>query len=568
MKQQWWHNKVAYQIYPKSFLDTTGSGTGDLNGVIEKLDYLQELGIDMIWLSPCFVSPFKDQGYDIADYQTIDPRFGSNEDLHRLISQAAERGITVLLDLVINHCSDQHPWFQQALKDPYGPYGAYFYFEKGKGPGCEPPNNWRSYFGGSVWEPVPGTDLYYLHLFDKSQPDLNWENQALRQEIYSMAKGWLEQGIAGFRLDAIMNLKKALPFKANSYQPDRADGRVDAARMLEHTSGLTDLLQDMKQQVFQPYRAFTVGEVFSDPAGQIDALMGDQGCFSTIFDFRAAFWGQDERGWYANKPMTGEAFKKALFETQQIVGDRGLIATVLENHDEPRGVSRYLPAADLSVYSKKMLAAIHLLTKGIPFIYQGQEIGMENRVLQSPDQMDDLASRDQYQLAINQGGLSPAEALKVVNLYSRDNGRTPMQWDATSQAGFTTGTPWLEVNPDYKIINVACQQKDPDSLWNWYRQLIQLRKSSEYSMVLVYGEQQPFKAAQTGLLAFYRKNRCQTLLVLANYQPQPQRVTLDALPEVILLNNYAGLQRSGRQLTLQGYQLLLLQLQAAGNLEP
>ena len=351
MQKKWWHGKAAYQIYPKSFLDTTGNGIGDLRGIISKLDYLKELGIDIIWLSPCYQSPLADQGYDISDYYRIDPRFGTMEDMEELIAGAKARDIYILMDLVVNHCSDEHIWFQKALQDPYGPYAGYFYFEKGID--GRAPNNWRSYFGGSVWEPVPGTDLYYLHMFHKKQPDLNWENPTLREEIYRMMCWWMDKGLAGFRIDAIINIKKALPFAAHQYPADRDDGLASPSAMLADAVGIGAFLGEMRDRVFRKYDAFTVGEVFNAREEELEDFIGDNGYFSTMFDFRAAVWGSSEKGWYDSRHITPEAYKACCFASQKQMQHVGFPANIIENHDEPRGVSRYIPASDLSDTSKK-----------------------------------------------------------------------------------------------------------------------------------------------------------------------------------------------------------------------
>ena len=296
MRKEWWQEKVAYQIYPKSFKDTKGNGIGDIRGIIEKLDYLKNLGIDIIWISPCFLSPLADQGYDIADYYKIDPRFGSNEDMEELLAEAKKRDMHILLDLVVNHCSDEHEWFQKAVADPKGPYADYFFFEEGID-GKEP-NNWRSYFGGSVWEKVPGTEnTYYLHLFHKKQPDLNWENPKLREEIYEMINWWLDKGVSGFRIDAILNIKKVFPLQGHHYPADRDDGMAACTNMIYEAEGIGDFLREMRDRCFRPHNAFSVGEVFNETEEQIPEFIGEDGYFSSMFDFRAHSSGHSDKGW-------------------------------------------------------------------------------------------------------------------------------------------------------------------------------------------------------------------------------------------------------------------------------
>ena len=295
MKKKWWHDKVAYQIYPKSFCDTNGDGIGDLRGVISKLDYLKELGIDIIWLSPIYKSPFVDQGYDIADYYKIAEEFGTMEEFDELLAEAKKRDMYIVMDLVVNHCSDQHEYFKKALADPDGPYADYFYFVKGKD--GKAPSNYRSYFGGSAWEPVPGSDKYYLHMFAKEQPDLNWENPKLREEIYKMIRWWMEKGLAGFRLDAIINIKKDLRFQ--DFPADREDGMCSAALMLQNAQGVHEFLQEMKEKAFAPYQAFTIGELFDFREEEMEKYIGENGCFESIFDFAPHLIGGNQKGWYA-----------------------------------------------------------------------------------------------------------------------------------------------------------------------------------------------------------------------------------------------------------------------------
>ena len=556
MKKEWWQEKVAYQIYPKSFKDTKGNGIGDIKGIIEKLDYLKELGIDIIWISPCFLSPLADQGYDIADYYKIDPRFGSNEDMEELISEAKKRDMYILLDLVVNHCSDEHEWFRKAVADPKGPFAKYFYFEEGVD-GHEP-NNWRSYFGGSVWEKVEGTEnTYYLHLFHKKQPDLNWENPELREEIYKMINWWLDKGIAGFRIDAILNIKKVFPLRGHDFPVDRDDGMSNCTRMITEAEGIGDFLGEMRDRCFKPHHAFSVGEVFNETEAQIPEFIGENGYFSSMFDFRAHSSARSELGWYDAGIVTPNMYRDACFLTQKLVNPVGFISTIIENHDEPRGVSFYIPKEDLSEKAKKFLATMQMLQRGLPFIYQGQEIGMENVVLTSIREVDDISTLDEYEVCLREG-FSEEEALRIVNRYSRDNARTPVQWDSSKSAGFTTGTPWLPLNPNYKKINVAEQEKDPESVLSYYKKLTALRKNSEYKETMVYGDFVPFMADEDRLMAFYRKGE-KTLLILGNYRKEERELELPAPVKKLVLSN-AEPRITGRKITLSGYEATILEI--------
>lgn len=556
MQKKWWHEKVAYQIYPKSFYDTNGDGIGDLRGIINKLDYLKELGIDIIWISPIYCSPLADQGYDISDYRKIDPRFGTMEDMDELLAEAKKRDMHILMDLVVNHCSDEHEWFRKACEDPDGKYGKYFYIETVKD--GKLPTNWRSYFGGSVWEKLPGhDDKYYLHLFHKKQPDLNWENKEVREEIYDMINWWLEKGLSGFRIDAIINIKKVLPWK--DYPADRDDGLVNLGPMLEEAVGVGDFLTELRDRTFKKYNAFTVGEVFNEKEGELPLFIGEDGYFSSMFDFNATVWGTSDKGWCDCKHITPDAFRDCSFAGQRKAEGIGFPANVIENHDEPRGVSRYIPAGDCSDTSKKMLATIQFMLKGLPFIYQGQEIGMENVDFTSIEQIDDVSSQAEYVVAKN-AGLSDAEALNVVKFFSRDNARTPFHWDETAHAGFTTGTPWLAINPNYTDINLADQLHRQDSVYAYYKTLIALRKNPEYKDVIVYGTCIPIWETEHNLMAFYRKTEEKTLLVIANYQNETRTISLEDDVKHIVLNNLDNCELTNNQLTLSGYQVVVLEV--------
>lgn len=532
MEKKWWHDKVAYQIYPKSFCDSNGDGIGDLKGVISKLDYLKELGIDIVWLSPVYSSPFVDQGYDIADYYAIAEQFGTMEDFDELLAEARKRDIRIIMDLVINHCSDKHEWFQKALKDPYGEYADYFFFHPGKN--GNPPSNYRSYFGGSCWEPVPGTDLYYFHMFAKEQPDLNWENPVLRQKLYDMINWWLEKGVAGFRIDAIINIKKDVNFP--DFEPDGPDGMAACWRMVENVEGVGELLEDLKQHTFARSDAFTVGEVFNMRKDELGEFIGEDGHFSTIFDFSAHCLSDGAHGWYDAPEITFEAWREAIVNSQLEVQEVGLEANIIENHDEPRGVSRFLPVYAQNPAGAKMLGTVNILLRGIPFIYQGQELGMMNAKWNSIDEFDDISTKDQYKVA-KAAGLTDDQAMKVCAAMSRDNARTPMQWSDEENAGFTTGTPWLKVNENYTKINARQQEDDPDSVLQYYRRLIALRKDPTYKEVFAYGKFAPAFAKANKIMAYYRKTDEKTVLIAANFGDKAAELKLDAAVENMLLTN-------------------------------
>ena len=556
MKKQWWHDKVAYQIYPKSFYDSNGDGIGDLPGIISKLDYLKDLGVDIVWLSPIYKSPLADEGYDIADYYSIDPRFGTMEDMERLIEEAKKRDMYILMDLVVNHCSDEHEWFQKACQDPDGEYGNFFYIEDRKDGGK--PGNWRSYFGGPVWEPLPGhPDKQYLHVFHKKQPDLNWENPRAREEVYKNINWWLDKGLGGFRIDAIINVKKKLPFR--DYPVDRADGLSGIDHMLAEAEGIGEFLGEMAEKTFRPHNAFTVGEVFNEKPEEIADFIGENGYFSSMFDFAETVYGKSDRGWYDSRAyLNPEEYKSCIFSTQKKIGDTGMISNIIENHDEPRGVSHYICPEDLCDASKKLLAGVYFMLKGLPFIYQGQEIGMENMKFNSIEDVDDVSTLDEYQVALN-AGLGEEEAFRRVAAFSRDNARTPMQWTDGKNAGFTGGTPWLRVNPNCSRINVKDQEKNAGSVLSFYKKLTALRKSEEYKETVVYGEFVPYLEQEKNLIGYFREGE-KKLLVLANFQKAPREVELPGSVKKVLLNNLEDLALNDNRIHLDSWQFVTLEI--------
>lgn len=560
MERQWWQDKVCYQIWPKSFKDSNDDGVGDIPGIIDRLDYLKELGADILWLSPVYKSPLADEGYDIADYRGIDPRFGTMEDMERLLAETKRRGMYVVMDLVVNHCSDEHPWFQKALADPEGPYGKYFYFRKGEN--GAPPTNWRSYFGGSVWSPVPGReDLYYLHLFCKKQPDLDWENPAVRREVVEMVNWWLDKGVAGFRVDAIVNIGK--PERFEDFAPDRPDGLADCRKMLADPVSRQRLhayLGQLRDEAFAPHNAFTVGEVFDTDPAELALFIGQGGFFSSMFDFASACWGGSPKGWYDAKKPGPDNYRDCCFDSALRAAGVCFLSNIIENHDEPRGASRYLPEeAANDPRAQKALAAVQMLLPGLPFLYQGQEIGMTNTVFPSIDAVDDVNTHGEYAAALA-AGLAPGEALARVARWSRDNARTPVQWSAEHAAGFTAGTPWLPVNPNYARVNAAAQQGVEGSVLEFYKSLIRLRKNDEYKEVLVWGGFEPVHQEQAGLAAFVRTGGGRRLLIASNLSDEAQQVELPGAAKEVLLCSDGAPGLAGGILTLAPWQAAVVEL--------
>lgn len=499
MDQAWWQEEVVYQIYPKSFCDSNGDGVGDIRGIIQKLDYLKALGVTMVWICPIYPSPMDDNGYDVADYQGIAPQFGTMEDMDELIAQARRRGIRIVLDLVINHTSDEHPWFQRALEDPSDPCREYYIFKQGKD--GQPPNNWRSIFGGSVWEAVPGREEYYFHAFGKKQPDLNWENPALRRKLYDMVNWWLDKGIAGFRIDAITFIKKDLTWR--SRPADGVDGLSNCTQASCNQPGIGSLLRELKEHTFERHECVTIAEAPGVAYEELGDFIGENGYFSMIFDFRCADMDLAPGGeWFKRIPWTVKDLRDKIMDSQMALQEYGWSANFIENHDQPRAASKYLQDDQDNPDAVKTLAAMYFFLRGVPFIYQGQELGMVNFRRKGMDEFNDLSSIDQYSRSVAEG-FSPEEALHFVNLRSRDNARTPFPWNAEQYGGFSSVKPWLGMTEEYPAVNAAAQQGDPDSVWSFYKDLIAFRQNGPYRECLIYGDIQPLKSADN-VIAYRR----------------------------------------------------------------
>lgn len=520
-KSDWWKHAVVYQIYPKSFQDSNGDGIGDLKGIISRLDYLKRLGVNVLWLCPVYQSPMDDGGYDISDYYHIHPMFGDDADMDELIRKADGMGIKILMDLVVNHTSDEHEWFQQALKDPDSKYADYYIFkETADG---NPPNNWRSYFGEPAWTRVEGTNRFYLHEFSRKQPDLNWENEALREEIYRMVNYWLDKGLAGFRIDAIGNIKKRLEYE--TFQPDGEDGLRYIGDWVLNQPGIEVFLRELNERTFRPHNSMTVAEA-NVPEELLNLFIGEEGFFSMVFDFSYTDIDVPATGeWFRPRDFTVEELRKAIFSSQRMVQEKGWGALYLENHDQNRSVNKYIPEEEIGYHSKTMLASLFFFLRGTPFIYQGQEIGMENIRMASIDDYDDIATRGQYARAMN-AGLDKETAFDIVAKRSRDNSRTPMQWDSGKNAGFSSADrTWISVNPNYKSINAA-DQEHPDSVLSFYRELIRLRKDSKYSDIIISGEFLPYESEDPCVIAYQRSTAHERLLVIHNFQNRQSAIRL------------------------------------------
>ena len=551
MERDWWKKAVAYQIYPRSFCDSNGDGVGDLPGIMAKLDYLQQLGVDVLWICPIYRSPMDDNGYDISDYREVDPVFGTNADLEKLIGEAGRRGMKILMDLVINHCSDEHPWFRKALADPDCEEASYFIFKRPSG--GKRPNNWRSIFGGSAWEPV-GDGRYYLHLFSKKQPDFNWENPRLRQKLYEMVNWWLDKGIAGFRVDAITHIKKDQRYR--DLPPDGPDGLAGIGEVARNHPGIGEFLRELRDSTYGPRGAVTVAEAPGVPYDQLEDFIGPDGYFSMIFDFNYTDLDVDKSGcWYVPHTWTAAEFRDKLFASQKAVQEAGWGAVFLENHDQPRSLSKYIPPENQNRDSAAMLGTLFFLLRGTPFIYQGQELGLPNSWFGSVEDFSDLSTVDQYHRAL-EAGCTREEALKAANRRSRDQSRMPMPWNSAPQAGFTSGRPWLQIPDHYQTLNVETEQADVDSVWRYYQRLVKLRKESSYSRVLTEGDFVPCVLEPDTVIAYIRRLEEQEVLVMCNFGPDPAEVELPWETGEILLCTREP-QLDGKRCRLDGYQAVV-----------
>ena len=565
--RKWWKEEIAYQIYPRSFYDSNNDGIGDINGIIEKLDYLKELGITLLWICPIFKSPMDDNGYDISDYYDINPEFGTKEDLDRLISEAEKRGIKIILDLVINHTSDEHEWFSKALKNSDSKYRDYYIFKRGKN--GLPPTNWRSHFGGSVWEPVKGeadkegNEMYYLHLFSRKQPDLNWENPEVRKELYKMVNYWLEKGIAGFRVDAINSIKKDQRYM--DLPVDGVDGLGFNIKYTLNQPGIEEFLDELADNTFRKYDCVTVAETPLLEYERFPAFIGENGFFSMTFDFNYADLDMIEDGvYFKRQDIETEILKKKIFKSQLVLKKYGWGAPFLENHDQPRSLDKFFgEKADEN--AAKLLGNLFIFLQGTPFIYQGQELGMNNFQRKDVSDFDDIASKDQYKRALEEG-LSEEEALYYVNRRSRDNSRTPFHWDSSSNGGFTgNDRTWIKMSGDHEKVNVELQQEDRNSVLSHYKKIIRLRQKSIYSECLIYGEFIPIEFENNKIIGYLRKDDSYELLCLNNFSDEEETVCLKILGNKkikdVIVNNYEELNIENEKMILKGHQSVLIELE-------
>lgn len=537
MKKTWWKESVVYQIYPRSFQDSNGDGVGDLPGIRSRLQYIKKLGADVVWLCPIYQSPNDDNGYDISDYRAIMREFGTMSDFDALLKEAHRLGLRIVMDLVVNHTSDEHAWFVESRQSKTGTYGDYYIWRDGKSDGT-PPNNWGSYFSGSAWQYDKERGQYYLHFFSKKQPDLNWDNPAVRASVFDMMTWWLEKGIDGFRMDVISMISK---------QPGLPDGKVAPGALYGNGNVFTnngphvhEYLREMNQKVLSKFDVMTVGETPGVTVEEAQKYAGlDTGELNMVFQFehvdRAGQYGK-----WGDTPLDLVKLKEILFRWQTKLDGKAWNSLFWDNHDQPRAVSRFgndTPA--WHVYSAKMLATCLHMLQGTPYIYQGEELGMTNVPFQSISDFRDIESLNAYDELVHKCGVPPEQMMRFLRIVSRDNARTPMQWDNSPQAGFTSGTPWIAVNPNYKTINAKAQEDDPNSVFAYYHKLIELRHGYD---IIVYGSTVPWLEQDKHLFAYQRVLDGQRLFVCCNFSDQAHTVPLpDALQGTPkqLIGNYA-----------------------------
>ncbi|WP_174734252.1 glycoside hydrolase family 13 protein [Mesobacillus harenae] len=546
MKQVWWKEAVAYQIYPRSFMDSNGDGIGDLQGIISKLDYLKELGIDVIWICPMFSSPNDDNGYDISDYKDILAEFGKMADFDLLLAETHKRGMKLIIDLVINHTSDEHPWFIESREAKDSPKRDWYIWRDGKD-GKEP-NNWESIFNGSAWEYDVKTDQYYLHIFSRKQPDLNWENGEVRRALYEMINWWLDKGIDGFRVDAISHIKK----EAGLLDMPNPDGLKYVPSYGKHMNvkGIHPFLEELRDETFAKYDIMTVGEANGVKVNEADLWVGEKsGKFNMVFQFEhLSLWDAEK------KDLNLIDLKTVFTNWQKGLENTGWNALFIENHDKARVVSTWGNDEEYWYESATALAAMYFLMQGTPFIYQGQEIGMTNVQFYSIEEYDDVATKNLYRVK-REAGVPHEEIMDFIWATSRDNSRTPMQWSAQVNAGFTTGIPWLGVNPNFTEINVENQLSDPSSILHFYKRMIQLKKQNK---IFTYGIYDLILTDHPQIYAYTRTLENEQVLIMANISADPALFKSDSIKlehSSLILSNYGvGFHETAHTIPLQPYE--------------
>ena len=554
MKKAWWKEAVVYQIYPRSFCDSNGDGIGDLNGITSKLDYLKELGIDVIWLSPVYKSPNDDNGYDISDYEDIMTEFGTMDDFDKMLAAAHERGIKIVMDLVVNHTSDEHPWFVESRSSKDNEKRDYYIWKEGKD-GKEP-TNWGSAFSGPAWKYDEKTDMYYLHLFSVKQPDLNWENPKVRKEVFDMMTRWCEKGIDGFRMDVI-----SLISKPEGYPDAKVVGLYGDMGICANGPKVHDYLKEMNEKVLSKFDIMTVGETAGVTLEEAKKYANTDGSeLNMVFQFEHMDLDGGEKFKWSTRPMPLVPLKENLSKWQKGLDGVAWNSLYFCNHDQPRIVSRLGDESDAyrELSAKCIATCLHMM-QGTPYIYQGEELGMTNTVFNSVDDFRDLESINAYRELVESGLYTDEDMFPKIAHKSRDNARTPMQWDASENAGFTTGTPWIAVNPNYKKINVEDQLKREDSVFNYYKKLIRLRKENE---IIVYGNYELLLPEDENIFAYVRTLDNQKLLVVCNFSKTEQKFDFSGYENAkVLISNYN--RDAGEDGILKPYEATVLLLENA-----
>ena len=555
MEKRWWKESVVYQIYPRSFCDSNGDGIGDLNGITGKLDYLKELGIDVIWLSPVYKSPNDDNGYDISDYQAIMDEFGTMEDFDRMLATAHEKGIKIMMDLVVNHTSDEHKWFIESRKSTDNPYRDYYIWRPAKEDGSLP-NNWGSCFSGPAWEYDKTTDMYFLHLFSKKQPDLNWDNPAVRRDVFDMMNWWLKKGVDGFRMDVISLISKEPGL------PDKEPGINGYATFNVSANGphVHEYLQEMRQKALNNADTITVGECSGVTLEEAKKYArSDEKELNMVFQFEHMDVDSDEKaGKWTTRKMDLRDLKKILTRWQKGLQDIAWNSLYWENHDQPRSVSRFGNDSDeYREISAKMLATCIHMMQGTPYVYQGEELGMTNCPFNTLDNFRDLESINAFHELTEQGKMTEEDMMAAIGYKGRDNARTPMQWDDSAYAGFSTATPWIMVNPNYTKINAKDQINREDSVFKYYQKLIKLRHESE---LIVYGTYDLILDDDKDIYAYIRTLGDEKLIVYCNFSENTREVEL---PEEftngkVLISNYID-AKVNHKITLRPYEAIVIQ---------
>ncbi len=531
-KKIWWKEQVIYQIYPRSFKDSNGDGIGDLQGIISKLDYLKELGIDIIWVCPIYQSPNDDNGYDISDYYSIHPEYGTLSDFDELLKEIHARGMKLIMDVVVNHSSDEHAWFEASRASKDNPYRDYYFWRPGVNGG--PPNNWQSFFGGSAWEYDPTTDEYYLHLFTRKQPDLNWENPKVREDINKILTFWLDKGIDGFRMDVVPLLSKRLDF-ANT----ELDALNDViAQVYSNGPKVHQYIRGICADVFKNYDIMTVGEgpgISKDVA--LNYVGDDRNELNMIFHLDHMYLGHGPLGKFDPVDYTWEDIKNIFIEWDEAIGDSGWISIFLDNHDFPRLVSRFGNDGAYWKESAKLLAILVLTLRGTPCIYQGTELGMSNVHFDDIGSYKDIETLNFYKEFMKNGTTTTEEFLKLIHEHGRDNARTPFQWDANQHAGFTMGTPWIDVNPNHKTINASLALLDDDSIFHWYKKLLAYRKENK---TLTYGQFNVIQQSSKNIFTYERVNEDGHFYVVLNHSDHTEEFNLDLKKHRLEFQNVAN----------------------------